>query len=62
MVDAETGELVERRLEHENGEAKKFLGRAAKACAGGHGSDRLRAMVRANASQVGARVVGGRRG
>ena len=24
MVDTETGELVERRLEHENGEAKKF--------------------------------------
>jgi hypothetical protein len=24
MVDTETGELIERRLEHGNGEAKKF--------------------------------------
>jgi transposase len=24
MVDTETGELIERRLEHANGEAKKF--------------------------------------
>jgi transposase len=27
MMDAETGELVERRLEHENGEARAFYAR-----------------------------------
>ncbi len=26
MLDTETGEIVERRLEHENGEARKFYG------------------------------------
>ena len=45
MMDTETGELVERRLEHENGEARAFYAEFAEASARGHGSDRLRAMV-----------------
>ena len=59
MVDTETGELVERRLDHSNGEAKEFYG-SAKASARGHGSSRLRAMARGDASQAGARALGGR--
>ena len=45
MMDTATGELVERRLEHENGEARAFYARLPEPVAGGHGSDRLRAMV-----------------
>jgi hypothetical protein len=32
MVDTETGELIERRLEHGNGEAKKFYAELKKPC------------------------------
>ena len=32
MLDTETGELVERRLEHENGEARAFYARFAVRC------------------------------
>ena len=39
MVDTETGELVERRLEHSNGEAETVLRRTAQASARGHGSN-----------------------
>ena len=44
MMDTETGELVERRLEHENG-GSGFLRQFAEASARGHGGHRLRAMV-----------------
>jgi hypothetical protein len=37
MLDQETGELIERRLEHESGEAQAFYG-----CSGGAGASRDR--------------------
>ena len=57
MVNTETGELIERRLDHSNGEAKKFYAELQKPAGGGHGSHRLRAMVRADASQAGIRAL-----
>ena len=42
MLDVETGELVERRLEHENGEARAFhSGRAGAGALGLDGRGRL---------------------
>ena len=45
MMDTATGELVERRLEHENGEAREFYASLPKGTLGGHGSHRARAVV-----------------
>jgi len=44
MMDTETGELTERRLEHENGEAQAFYASLAKQRAWAW-KPRLRAMV-----------------
>ena len=50
--------MIERRLEHESGEAR-VLRRVARAGAGRDRSDRLHAVVRAHAGGVGARAVDG---
>ena len=53
MLDTETGELIECRLEHGNGEAKKFYAELPKPVRVGMDATRLRAMVRADAGQAG---------
>ncbi len=52
--------MVERRLEHENGEARRFTQQLAEAGSRGHRSDRLHAVVRAAAGGTGPRIVGRR--
>ena len=52
MLDAETGELVERRLEHESGEARAFYAGLA-----GRRRHRTHAQVRTDAGGTRARAV-----
>ena len=47
MLNSETGELVTRRLQHENGEAGAFYASLPCSGAGGDRGDRLYTMVRA---------------
>src|SRR6266436_9306113 len=56
MLEEETGELVERRLEHESGEARAFYA-ALSAPVRGDRSHRAYALVRAHAGRTGTRVV-----
>ena len=51
MLDEATGELTERRLEHENGEAERFT-RACQSQRGGHRGDGTDAVVRAPAGRI----------
>ena len=61
MLDEETGELMERRLEHDSGEARSLLHRSGGSGASGDRSHRTHALVRAHAGRVGTRVVDRRR-
>ena len=57
MMDEATGELIERRLDHESGEAQAFYREFAGAGARGHRSDGSDSLVRALAGGTGSRVV-----
>ena len=57
MVDTGTGELLEGRLEHEQGQARRFYEALRAEGAGGNGSDGQLAVVRADAGGTGPRVV-----
>ena len=57
MLDAETGELTEHRLEHESGEARAFYADLKGPVLGGDRSYRAHALVRTDAGGVGARAV-----
>ena len=62
MLDEETGELIERRLEHASGEAKEFYTQLTGAVRVGIEATGTHALVRATVGGVRARVVGGRCG
>ena len=62
MVDTATGELTEKRLEHENGEAKQFYEGLPVTGAGGHREHGLDHVVCRDVERAGPRVGGGRRG
>ena len=49
MLDKETGELIERRLEHASGEARAFYASLAGPVRVGHRGHRAHALVRAHA-------------
>ncbi len=53
MLDDETGELLERRLEHESGEAQVFYATLSGAVRVGDRSHGAHPLVRANAAGVG---------
>ena len=57
MLDTETGELTERRLEHANGEARAFYAGLQGAGARGHRGHRSHPLVRAHAGRAGTRAV-----
>ena len=59
MLDTATGEVVRRRLGHENGEARTFYANLGGAGAGRDRGHRMHRVVRADAGGVGSRVVGG---
>ena len=61
MMDEATGELIERRLDHESGEAHAFYRDLQGAGAGGHRSDRSDSLVRAVAGGTGSRTLDRRR-
>jgi hypothetical protein len=62
MLDTETGESVERRLEHEKWGSAEFLWRASGSGAGGDRSHRAHPLVRGHAGGDGSRTVDGRCG
>ncbi len=62
MLERETGELVERRLEHESGEAQAFYPALVRTGASRHRSHRAHALVRTDAGRAGTRAVDGRCG
>jgi hypothetical protein len=62
MVDRDTGEMLESRLEHASGRGTDVLCRAARAGTSGDRSHGIQAWVGGAASRVGARVVDGGRG
>ncbi len=62
MVDTDTGELVERRLEHESGEARAFYAGLKGAVRVGIEATGHTAVVRGHAGGVGPRTVDGRCG
>lgn len=57
MLDDQTGERTERRLEHESGEALKFYGDLPRPVRVGVEGNRSTALVRAAAGGVGARTL-----
>src|SRR6516225_409333 len=57
MVDTERGELIERRLDHSNGEAQYFYAELQKPVRVGMEANRVRAMVRTDASRAGIRAL-----
>ena len=56
MLDDQTGDIIERRLEHETGEARTFYA-ALPPQTRGYGSHGLRALVSTNAHRAKARAV-----
>ena len=62
MLDTETGEEVERRLEHESGEARAFYSALQGPVRVGIEATGHTALVRGHAGRTGPRVVDGRCG
>ena len=56
MVDTDRGELIERTLSHEGNAVREFYAAWESAGSGGHGSDRIHAMVFGTTGRVGDRL------
>jgi len=56
MVDTDRGELIERTLSHEGNVVREFYAAWESAGSGGHGSDRIHAMVFGTTGRVGDRL------